>query len=516
MTNFLRKLSIAKRMALLLTLMISAVVLGGVLGFDKLNRANDSYRQLVTERSPGYTALARSQRHFQIAGKHLNHILLEAGDRAAVDRLWKMVEQEFANFETRTSQYEKGNKDERALAERNRTQHKDIERAAKKMHELVLAGNADAAKQVMRSEVDPAIDRLRDTLKDHVDNVLVAQAAFATERQRDFVRAEVMFGVALAICLLLAVVFGWLISRSITRPIQGAIDVAASIARGDLSVAVAQSNARDEAGQLMQALAGMREQLRDLVAKVQGSASQIHHASDEVASGNADLSQRTDQTSGHLQQTASSMDELAATVGSTAQSARTAADLAETASTVAGRGGDVVSQVVSTMDQISASSKKIGEIIGVIDGIAFQTNILALNAAVEAARAGEQGRGFAVVASEVRALAQRSAEAAREIKSLIGASVERVDEGGRLVHNAGDTMREIVESVERVRQIIGEITVAAEQQAAGIGQVNGAVAELDQMTQQNAALVEQSTAASTHLRDQAAGLRTAAAVFRLA
>jgi methyl-accepting chemotaxis protein len=252
------------------------------------------------------------------------------------------------------------------------------------------------------------------------------------------------------------------------------------------------------------------------IAQVRASADAIGTASVQIASGNQDLSGRTEQTASNLQQTASSMEELTGTVNQTAESARTANQLAASASEVAQRGGTVVSQVVSTMDDISAASRKIADIIGTIDGIAFQTNILALNAAVEAARAGEQGRGFAVVAGEVRSLAQRSAAAAREIKSLIGASVEKVESGSKLVADAGSTMNEIVASVQRVSDIIGEISHAAAEQSAGIGQVNGAVSQLDQMTQQNAALVEQSTAAAESLKEQAQKLSEVVGRFSLA
>ncbi len=250
--------------------------------------------------------------------------------------------------------------------------------------------------------------------------------------------------------------------------------------------------------------------------QVRASAGSVTTASDEIASGNHDLSSRTEQAASSLQQTASAMEQLTATVRNSAESARQANQLAASAAEVAQRGGSVVSQVVSTMDEINASSKKIADIIGVIDGIAFQTNILALNAAVEAARAGEQGRGFAVVASEVRSLAQRSAEAAKEIKGLIGASVERVEAGSKLVADAGQTMGEIVGSVKRVSDVIGEITIASGEQSDGIGQVNTAVTQLDQMTQQNAALVEESTAAAESLRTQAQRLAQALAGFRLA
>jgi methyl-accepting chemotaxis protein-2 (aspartate sensor receptor) len=259
----------------------------------------------------------------------------------------------------------------------------------------------------------------------------------------------------------------------------------------------------------------MQDRLRALVGDIRHSADSIQTASTEVAVGNQDLSQRTEQTASSLQQAASSMTQLTSTVNQSAEAASQANQMAGSASAVALRGGEVVSQVVSTMNDINQSSRKIADIIGVIDGIAFQTNILALNAAVEAARAGEQGRGFAVVAGEVRSLAQRSAEAAKEIKGLIGSSVDRVEAGSRLVGDAGSTMNEIVASVQRVSGIIGEITAAAAEQSAGIGQVSSSVGQLDQMTQQNAALVEQSAAAAESLKGQAARLAQLVSVFRL-
>ncbi|WP_308296469.1 methyl-accepting chemotaxis protein [Rhizobacter sp. J219] len=303
--------------------------------------------------------------------------------------------------------------------------------------------------------------------------------------------------------------------HSICKPLDQAEALAKAIAQGDLTDHHVDTHGKDEAARLLQALSGMQRSLRDTIRQVRTSTDSINTASAEIASGNSDLSSRTEQAASNLQQTASSMEQLTGTVKQSADSARQANQFAASAAEVAQRGGSVVAQVVSTMDEINASSKKISDIIGVIDGIAFQTNILALNAAVEAARAGEQGRGFAVVASEVRSLAQRSAEAAREIKGLIGTSVDKVEAGSRLVADAGATMTEIVGSVQRVTDIIGEITAASSEQSDGIGQVNSAVAQLDQMTQQNAALVEQSAAAADSLQQQAGNLSKVVGTFRL-
>ena len=303
--------------------------------------------------------------------------------------------------------------------------------------------------------------------------------------------------------------------QSICLPIDQAEHVAKAIAQGDLTDQHVDTRGNDEAARLLRSLEDMRHSLGNLVGHVRHSTDSISTASAEIASGNQDLSVRTEQTASNLQRTASSMDQLTNTVRQSAEASRQAMQLASSAGEVAARGGDVVSQVVSTMNDINASSKKISDIISVIDGIAFQTNILALNAAVEAARAGEQGRGFAVVASEVRSLAGRSAEAAKEIKTLIGASVERIETGSRLVTDAGQTMTDIVNSVQRVSDIIGEITAAAAEQSQGIGDINTSVVHLDQMTQQNAALVEQSAAAAESMREQAQRLAQVVGTFKL-
>jgi methyl-accepting chemotaxis protein len=316
------------------------------------------------------------------------------------------------------------------------------------------------------------------------------------------------------IALAVGVGFAWWITRSITAPINRALAVAETVSAGDLtSVIVVES--RDETGRLMQALKSMNDNLVTIVGQVRSGTDTMATASAEIAAGNQDLSSRTEQQASSLEETASSMEELTATVRQNADNAREANRLAQDAAGVANRGGAVVADVVNTMGSINASSRKIVDIISVIDGIAFQTNILALNAAVEAARAGEQGRGFAVVATEVRNLAQRSAAAAKEIKSLIDDSVQKVETGSALVDQAGHTMNEIVQGIAQVTSIMGEITSASAEQSAGIEQVNQAITEMDQVTQQNAALVEEASAAAEAMQEQAAGLSQVVSVFKL-
>ncbi|RAR51958.1 UNVERIFIED_CONTAM: methyl-accepting chemotaxis protein [Acidovorax defluvii] len=380
--------------------------------------------------------------------------------------------------------------------------------------------------QIERAQIDGAGGgAYADRLKTHMEatDQLFSRLATSAREQMQEARQGVdtlaatmsgLIGVALVLALAVLIPLTTLSVRSITRSLAQARDLAERIAGGDLSRDEQALN-HDEVGQLVAAMGRMQQSLRGLVHQVQDAAGNISTASTEIATGNHDLSQRTEQTAANLEEAASSMEMLTSTVQQSAQASRQASDFASSAAEVAARGGAVVSQVVSTMDQITTSSRKIADITGVIDSIAFQTNILALNAAVEAARAGEQGRGFAVVASEVRSLAQRSAGAAKEIKELIGSSVERVEDGSRLVSQAGQTMTEIVGSVRRVSGIIHEITASAAEQSDNIGHISQSVTQLDQMTQQNAALVEQSTAASESLREQALQLTRAVSQFKL-
>ncbi|MFL9926859.1 methyl-accepting chemotaxis protein [Herbaspirillum lusitanum] len=375
-------------------------------------------------------------------------------------------------------------------------------------------GDADGAEKAYKESFDPAAK----TYGSQVNALLSMQRKTIDEMAAAIDRSSsrsmqlmALLGVLLIAIGAVAVV---IISRSITTPLKRALDVAKMVAAGDLSASIEQ-HGKDEIAELMQALGEMNTSLRKIVSEVQLGTESISSAANEIASGNFDLSSRTEQQAGSLEETAASIEELTSTVKQNAENAHQANQLAMSASDVARKGSGMVSQVVDTMGAINSSSNKIVDIISVIDGIAFQTNILALNAAVEAARAGEQGRGFAVVASEVRSLAQRSAAAAKEIKVLIHDSVEKVDFGSKLVNEAGVTMTDMVASVKRVTDIMAEIATASQEQSAGIEQISRAVTEIDDATQQNAALVEQATATSDMLRAQANKLADAGRQFRL-
>jgi len=373
---------------------------------------------------------------------------------------------------------------------------------------------ATVANRMSRRAVDH-FDQAAQTLQ-ALDKELAGQVEQAIARQDEItVQTKWMFGLVVLLCVVVVVPLTLLNMVSICRPLEAARTLAQAIAGGDLSQRI-RVEGRDEAADLQRALMDMQGGLGALVAQVREASGSIATASAEIATGNQDLSQRTEQTASNAQQAVASLAQLTGTVQQTGASTQVANQLVTSTSEMASRGGQVVQQAVQSMNEITASSRRIGDIIGVIDGIAFQTNILALNAAVEAARAGEQGRGFAVVAGEVRSLAQRSAEAAREIKTLIGSSVAAVDGGVRQVEDAGRAMQDIVASVQRVTDIIGEINSAAAEQTTGIGYANDSVGEIDRMTQQNAALVEQSAAAAASLREQAARLSQVVQQFRLA
>ncbi|MEP7101388.1 MAG: methyl-accepting chemotaxis protein [Burkholderiales bacterium] len=382
-------------------------------------------------------------------------------------------------------------------------------------NERVLTLTGDFGTKAMGGEYQ----KLFDATGADLSNIMQVNDRSAVAQVEAIDAAATRTRIVIAAASVAAVVLGFVLALGMAQRIAGSLGIAANsaraVARGDLTRDIPRGG-RDEVGQLLAGLTEMQAGLRDLVGTVRTGVESVVTASSEIATGNQDLSVRTEGQASNLQRTASAIAQMTEALRQNTESAQQANQLAQSASQVAVRGGEVVNQVVQTMDDISGASRKIVDIIGVIDGIAFQTNILALNAAVEAARAGEQGRGFAVVAAEVRTLAQRSATAAREIKTLIGASAERVQHGARLVQGAGQTMGEIVSSVQRVSAIIGEISTAASEQARGIGEINVAVGELDQMTSQNAALVEQGAAATESLRDQGQRLNLAVANFQLA
>ena len=380
---------------------------------------------------------------------------------------------------------------------------------------LALDGKREDAITKMNAECRPLLAALLKATSDYIADAQADGVATAKASASAYASDRVMLLVVCLTAALCAFGLGWFISNMVTRPLLEAVNLAETVAAGDLRSNIVVDR-RDETGQLLAALKKMNTSLATMVGSVRQSADGIAIASTEIANGNQDLSSRTEQQAGALQQTASSMQQMTSSVQHNADSSRQASQLATSAADVAGRGGEVVQQVVTTMGAISEASKRIADIISVIDGIAFQTNILALNAAVEAARAGEQGRGFAVVASEVRALAQRSAGAAKEIKGLIDDSVKKVDAGSALVGEAGKTMKEIVDQVRRVTDLVAEINASTTEQSSGIVQVNQAVAAIDQGTQQNAALVEESAAAAESLKQQAAGLLDTIARFKTA
>ena len=398
---------------------------------------------------------------------------------------------------------------------------KDIEArtvaTTSKVVALMQAGDRAGAEALLWAEAKPQYEQwlaAANKLIDYEEGRIIKNSQTANQDASQF--TGVMLSITL-LAVLISVAVTVLVSRSIGRELGAEPSevraVVQAIQQGNLTAHV-QVKAGDT-GSVMVAVRDMQQRFHELVSAVRDNIAQLRTTSDDISSGNQNLGHRTEQAASSLEQTAASMEELTATVRQSADSARQANQLATTAASTATKGGEVMQQVVSTMQDIHHSSQKIADIIGVIDGIAFQTNILALNAAVEAARAGEQGRGFAVVATEVRSLAQRSAEAAKEIKALIQSSVEKVDSGTQLVANAGDTMNEIVQGVQRVNGIIGEISTAAAEQSDGISQVNVAVTQLDQMTQQNGALVSESTTAAENLRQQAQRLAELVAVFQV-
>ena len=515
--NILARLKIGQRLGVGFATVLALAIVVGVLSVNRLASVNDNTRELAT--------------NWLVAMRELGEFTMEGATVRRAEAMYVMSDSpEVQDTQVKRAQVSKLTADA-AWSRYLKTVDTDEERK--------LAADIQAAKDRFYADdsrllaINHSDSGARDKLMalytgdsradfEAMNTAIKRDMAFQTkggdgaykDSQDTYAQARMAIIGLLAAAVTLGAVLAWVISRSITRPIAAALGVAETVAAGNLTSTV-ESTSSDEAGQLLRALKRMNESLVGIVSEVRNTSDSIATGSSQIAVGNADLSQRTEEQASNLQQTAASMEQLTATVKQNADTARAATQIASSASAAAAEGGRVVGQVVSTMEAITQSSRKIVDIIGVIDGIAFQTNILALNAAVEAARAGEQGRGFAVVASEVRSLAQRSAEAAKEIKSLIGASVDKVESGSRLVDEAGQSMSNIVTQVTRVNDLIGEISSASMEQSTGIGQIGDAVSQLDQVTQQNAALVEESAAAAESLKVQAAQLAQLVSAFKL-
>jgi methyl-accepting chemotaxis protein len=450
--------------------------------------------------------------NFRIA--ELQHIL--STDDAEMASYEKNMATLLLAFEKNRADYVKliSSPEERKIYDRFSKNWNDYLVEHKKLLALSSTNNNDEAKALIRGESQTQYDEASYDLLELVHLNVKGSNAASAEGDALYADSRLWIIALLLVVVALGMALAVFIGRLVSRPLEQAVIIARTVADGDLTSTINPAS-KDETGQLMQALKDMNSSLVGIVGQVRIGTDTIATASSQIATGNLDLSSRTEQQASSLEETASSMEELTSTVKQNADNARQANQMAVSASEVAFQGSAVVSEVVVTMDLISASSKKIVDIIGVIDGIAFQTNILALNAAVEAARAGEQGRGFAVVASEVRNLAQRAAAAAKEIKTLISDSVEKVDSGTRLANQAGTTMEEIVKRAKGVTDIMGEITAASQEQNAGIEQINQAIMQMDQVTQQNAALVEEAAAAAEALQDQAGNLARIVGFFKL-
>jgi methyl-accepting chemotaxis protein len=516
--TLLRHFSIKLRMIGAIAMVLALLLAVGGTGLWGMFRVQAESRQMADDAVNGLGALATLTKSAGDLRRYEKDLVINSDKKEKVTEYlakWrKSVKDTDANADVLAETY---TGDVSALAKTVKAQYATYATAADTVFAKVESGgfeNIAAINDALAASAKQAVHDSEVSLS-QMEKAVSAQSAKASQRVEAASHlALALFSIALGIACVLVMPLTLANSASITTPVEHARQVALAIAGGDLTRPV-KTDGSDETAHLLRALAQMQDALRNLVGEVRQSSGSIHSAATEVASGNTDLSARTEQTASNLQQTSSSMAQLTSAVQQSADAAAQASQLADSASSVARRGGEVVAHVVTTMSEINTSSRKIGDIIGVIDGIAFQTNILALNAAVEAARAGEQGRGFAVVAGEVRSLAQRSAEAAREIKSLISSSVEKVEAGTRLVQDAGATMDDIVSSVQRVTDIISEISASAVEQSSGIGQVNTAVTELDQMTQQNAALVEESAAAAESLKEQAARMSGVVGAFKV-
>ncbi|WP_322403051.1 methyl-accepting chemotaxis protein [Massilia luteola] len=511
----LNNLKIGQRLALGFGMILALLVLVTAAGLSNMNTLNDTVDNIVNGNNLKLQAandMLEAQRRVTIAVRDI--ILTD--DEAETRRLYEEIGAGWQAYDRADAVLQKMVKRPAVRALLGKITE------ARTTATPLIAEAAELGKQnkqaegfaVLKAKVKPTTAAWRNAIAEMIRSQSEFNAADQAAGVAQYEQARLVLYAVAAAAILLAVVIAWRITRSITGPMREAVRIATTVAAGDLTSRI-EVDSKDETGELLAALKAMNESLRSIVHQVRDGTRTLATATDEIATGNLDLSSRTEQQAGALEETASSMEELTSTVKQNAENARQANQLAQSASDVAVRGGTVVAAVVTTMGSINESAGRIVDIIGVIDGIAFQTNILALNAAVEAARAGEQGRGFAVVASEVRNLAQRSASAAKEIKALIDDSVGKVNEGSRLVHQAGSTMEDVVDSVRRVTDIMAEITAASQEQEAGIEQINQAVSEMDAVTQQNAALVEEAAAAAQSLQDQSGELEQMVSTFRL-
>jgi methyl-accepting chemotaxis protein len=514
---FMRRFSIRLRMVGAIGVVLLLLMMVGSAGMWGMQRLQTLSHEFVEHSFNETVTLSKLRLEMAVLSRYEKDMVIQYESPEQLSLAHMHWEQTRTEIYALMAAMQEGDADEdNAVLQQMAVNLKEYSAAVDPVVANIKAGGYDSA-TVAHRMLARAHDRYAALLADlkQIESLIGEKAAaLQAEEARTSQQTKLWFGLAVAMAVLVVVPTTLANMQSICGPLDQAQRVAMAITRGDLTQPVP-AHGKDELTRLMVALGEMQGSLSRIVREVRHTTDRIGVASAEIASGNQDLSLRTEQTAGNLQQTASSIDQINSTVQQSAESARQASAMAQANAEVAARGGQVVGEVVATMQEINHRSRKISDIIGVIDGIAFQTNILALNAAVEAARAGEQGRGFAVVAGEVRNLAQRSAEAAKEIKTLIGASVEKVEAGTRQVAEAGSTIGEIVANAQKISALIHHITAAANEQSEGIGQVNGAVGELDQMTQQNAALVEQSAAAAQSLQDQAQKLAGVVATFRL-
>jgi methyl-accepting chemotaxis protein len=509
------KISIKSRLVFAMTVTCLLMIAGAVVGLTALAKTNASVKTLYEDRVVAIGHLDEVVR--MVNANQLTIASALTADPATFGARMNEVDGRVANLATVWNAYLTTylTPEEKVLAQKFAASRSAfVAQALQPTIDAIRAQDVKRGIELLNGPMAHLFAPMQHDIDDLIQLQMDVSKTEYTAAQSRFLRVFVIYGASIALAVLASIgMAAWLV-RAITLPLNQAVLIAKAVAAGDLTQEIIVRSG-DETGQLTAALKEMNDNLRKIVGEVRHGTQTIANASAEIASGNLDLSARTEDQASSLEETAAAMEEITSTVKQNADNARQANQLALTASGIASNGGEAVNQVVATMTSINASSRRIVDIISVIDGIAFQTNILALNAAVEAARAGEQGRGFAVVASEVRSLAQRSASAAREIKSLIGDSVDKVGAGGVLVEQAGNTMREIVASIKRVSDVVAEISAAGQEQSAGIDEVNKAITQMDNVTQQNAALVEQAAAAASSMQDQAANLAQLVSVFKL-